>query len=287
MSEVAPREIDVTVREPETATAGFAEEQPAYRQIQLDIAERVATITLDRPDKLNAFDDAMAAAFMGALEGADKAGVRALVLRGEGKGFCAGRDLGDAKPGEEDGGAVLTDVFNPLFLRLARFPVPTFAAVHGAALGVGLGLALACDVVYAATDAKIGSPFARIGAVFDSGGHHHFVRRIGSHRTLELIYTGRLLSGEEAATWGLVNAAVPAEALVGTVRALAGKVAAGPTAAFQLSKEIVGRIETEGLGLEPVLDLEAAAQSAASRTTDYLEGITAFQAKRPPVFTGK
>jgi enoyl-CoA hydratase/carnithine racemase len=152
---------------------------------------------------------------------------------------------------------------------------------------VGLGLALACDVVYAATDAKIGSPFARIGAVFDSGGHHYFVRCIGSHRTLELIYTGRLLSGEEAASWGLVNAAVPGDELLETVRKVAGRVAAGPTRAFQLSKEIVGRIEAEGLGLEPVLDLEAAAQSAASRTDDYLEGISAFQEKRNPVFTGK
>jgi enoyl-CoA hydratase/carnithine racemase len=255
--------------------------------VRTDVTDGVAEVTLNRPEKLNAFDDAMAAAFDGALDEAGKSGARALLLRGEGKGFCAGRDLGDAKPGEEDGGAVLTDVFNPLFLRLARFPVPTFAAVHGAALGVGLGLAMACDVVYAATDAKIGSPFARIGAVFDSGGHHYFVRRIGSHRTLELIYTGRLLSGEEAAAWGLVNAAVPGDELLETVRKVAGRVATGPTRAFQLSKEIVGRIEAEGLGLEPVLDLEAAAQSAASRTDDYLEGISAFQEKRNPVFTGK
>jgi enoyl-CoA hydratase/carnithine racemase len=255
--------------------------------VQIQVADGVAEVTLDRPEKLNAFDDPMADAFMGALDEAEKAEARALVLRGEGKGFCAGRDLGDAKPGEEDGGAVLAEVYNPLFSRLATFPAPTFAAVHGAALGVGLGLALACDVVYAAADAKIGSPFARIGAVFDSGGHHYFVRRIGSHRALELIYTGRLLSGEEAAAWGLVNTAVPADELLETVRKVAGKVAAGPTAAFRLSKDIVRRIETEGLGLEAVLDLEAAAQSAASRTADYAEGIGAFQEKRSPVFTGK
>ena len=255
--------------------------------VQIQVADGLAEITLDRPEKLNAFDDAMAGAFMSTLDEAEKADVRALVLRGEGKGFCAGRDLGDAKPGEEDGGAVLSEVYNPIFTRLAGFPAPTFAAVHGAALGVGLGLALACDVVYAANDAKIGSPFARIGAVFDSGGHHYFVRRIGSHRTLELIYTGRLLSGEEAAAWGLVNAAVPADELLETVRKVAGQVAAGPTATFRLSKDIVGRIETEALGLDAVLELEAAAQSAASRTADYAEGIGAFQSKRAPNFSGK
>jgi enoyl-CoA hydratase/carnithine racemase len=254
--------------------------------VQIQVADGLAEVTLDRPEKLNAFDDAMAGAFMSTLDEAEKAHVRALILRGEGKGFCAGRDLGDAKPGEEDGGAVLSEVYNPIFTRLAGFPVPTFAAVHGAALGVGLGLALACDVVYVASDAKIGSPFARIGAVLDSGAHHHFVRRIGSHRALELIYTGRLLSGEEAAAWALVNAALPADDLLATVRKLAGKVAAGPTAAFRFSKEIVGRIETEGMGLDAVLDLEAAAQSAASRTADYIEGIGAFQEKRSPNFTG-
>ena len=255
--------------------------------VRTDVRDGVAEVTLDRPEKLNAFDDAMVGAFQGALDQAEGAGVRALVLRGEGKGFCAGRDLGDAKPGDEDGGAVLADLYNPLFSRLAGFPAPTFAAVHGAALGVGLGLALACDVVYAAADAKIGSPFARIGAVLDSGGHHYFVRRLGAHRALELIYTGRLLSGEEAAQWGLLNAAVPAADLLETVRNLARQVAAGPTAAFRLSKEIVSRIETDGLGLAAVLDLEAAAQSAASRTADYVEGIGAFQEKRTPEFTGK
>jgi enoyl-CoA hydratase/carnithine racemase len=255
--------------------------------VRTEVSDGVAEVTLDRPEKLNAFDDAMAAAFGAALDEAESSGARALVLRGEGKGFCAGRDLGDAKPGEEDGGLVLADVYNPLFSRLAAFPAPTFAAVHGAALGVGLGLALACDVVYAATDAKIGSPFARIGAVFDSGGHHYFVRRLGSHRALELIYTGRLLSGDEASQWGLVNSAIPAADLLATVRDMARKVAAGPSAAFGLSKEIVGRIETEGLGLAAVLDLEAAAQSAASRSADYVEGISAFQEKRTPNFTGK
>src|SRR5207247_10895798 len=109
--------------------------------------------------------------------------------------------------------AILRDTFNPLMEQMAHFPAPTIAAVQGAALGTGLGLALACDLVYAADDARIGSPFARIGAVLDSGAHLAFVQRVGTHRALELIYTGRLLSGREAAEWGLVNGSVPADAL--------------------------------------------------------------------------
>ncbi len=120
--------------------------------------------------------------------------------------------------------------------RIVAFPAPTFAAVHGACLGAGLGLALGCDVVYVADDAKIGSPFARIGAVLDSGGHSFFVSRLGTHRALELIYTGRLLSGIEAAQLGLVNRSMPKDSLVAETRKVAAQVAQGPTAAFMQSK---------------------------------------------------
>ena len=170
---------------------------------------------------------------------------------------------------------------------MAAFPAPTFAAVHGACLGVGLGLALACDVVYIADDAKIGSPFARIGAVLDTGGHSFFVARLGSHRALELIYTGRLLSGTEAAALGLVNQSMPRESLLAHARKIAGQVAQGPTAAFMQSKHLVRRIDEEALGLFAVLKCEAQAQGAAGRTADYKEGITAFQQKRTPKFQGK
>lgn len=255
--------------------------------VQTHMTGSVAEIVLDRPDKLNAVDEGMVEELHRALDDAEAAGVRAVVVRGEGRGFSAGRDLGNARPGDEDAEVILAELFNPLLLRLARFPAPSFAAVHGPALGVGLGLALACDVVYAATDAKMGSPFARIGAVLDSGGHLHLVRRLGAHRALEVIYTGRLLTGAEAADWGLVNAAVAAADLVEVVRAMATAVAAGPTAAFRLSKELVARIDAEGLGLEAVLAAEAVAQGAASRTSDYAEGIGAFQEKRPAIFTGR
>ena len=213
--------------------------------VGISIIDNIAEVVLNRPDKLNAVNPAMIGDLHTAFGEAEAAGVRALLLRGEGRGFCAGRDLADAEPGVEDAEAILAEI-NPLFSRLSEFPAPTFAAVHGAALGLGLGLALACDVVVVADDAKIGSPFARIGAVLDSGGHHHFVQRVGPHRALELIYTGRLLSGAEAASWGLVNAAVSGDQLLDTVRTMAATVASGPTAAFLLSKDLVRRINERG-----------------------------------------
>jgi len=164
--------------------------------------------------------------------------------------------------------------------------VPTIAAVHGACLGTGLGLALACDIVYAADDARIGSPFARIGAVLDSGAHAAFVERVGAHRALELVYTGRLLSGREAAEWGLVNRSVAGADLVRRTREMAASIARGPTAAFLESKRLVRSIADGTLTFSQVLAAEAAAQGRASHTHDYQDGISAFQEKRTPSFTG-
>jgi 2-(1,2-epoxy-1,2-dihydrophenyl)acetyl-CoA isomerase len=255
--------------------------------VELAVENGLAEIVLNRPDKMNALNDAMVAELNECLERAASQGVRALMIRGQGASFCAGRDLADADPGNEDAEAIIESVFNPLIKRIVAFPVPTFAAVHGACLGVGLGLALGCDVTYVADDAKLGSPFARIGAVLDSGGHSFFVSRLGAHRALELIYTGRLLSGTEAAQLGLVNRSLPKEALVEETRKVATQVAQGPTAAFMQSKRLVRGIDEEGMGLFAVLKCEAQAQGAAGRTADYKEGITAFQQKRAPKFIGK
>ncbi len=255
--------------------------------VDILIENSVAEVVLNRPDKMNALNNSMVNELNNAFDAAEKGHVRALMIRGEGPSFCAGRDLADADPGNEDAERIVREIFNPLVRRLADFPAPTFAAVHGACLGVGLGLALACDVVYVSEDAKIGSPFARIGAVLDSGGHAFFVQRIGSHRALELIYTGRLLSGAEAAAWGLVNQSVARGDLVPKVRQLAAQVAGGPTAAFLQSKQIVRMIDEEAAGLSEVLNREARAQGAAGKTADYKEGISAFQQKRPAKFLGR
>lgn len=254
--------------------------------VLLELDGPAGELVLNRPDKVNAVDESMVADLHARLDEAEQAKVRALVVRGEGRGFCAGRDLAAAEPLDEDGEAILNDSLNPVVERLARFPAPTFCALHGPALGTGLGLALACDVVYAADDARIGSPFARIGAVLDSGAHDFLVRRIGAHRTLELVYTGRMLSGIEAAEWGIVNRSVARLDLLARVRAMARQVANGPTAAFLASKALVWRIADEALAFSDVLRAEAAAQGAASATHDYREGIGAFQEKRNPTFTG-
>jgi enoyl-CoA hydratase/carnithine racemase len=246
----------------------------------------LAEIVLSRPDKLNALTVEMIEQLHASLMAAEQANVRALVLRGEGRGFSAGRDLSGVDPATDDAERVLTEVVSPLIRRVREFPAPTFAAVQGACLGIGLGLALACDVVIVGEDARMGSPFARLGAVLDSGGHAFFLERLGSHRTLELIYTGRLLSGSEAEAWGLVNRCVPNDRLLEEVRGMATQVASGPTVAYRASKVLVRRILDEHLVLEEILSAEAAAQGAAMRTADCREGFAAFQARREAHFIG-
>jgi enoyl-CoA hydratase/carnithine racemase len=262
-------------------------ESEQHGNVRLSVEDGVAELVLDRPDKMNAMNVAMVRALIESLDAAETAGARALLVRGEGRAFCSGRDLSEADPLHEDGEAILRDLVNPLMARMSGLAMPTIAAVHGACLGTGLGLALACDIAYAADDARIGSPFARIGAVLDSGAHAAFVSRVGPHRALELVYTGRLLSGREAAEWGLVNRSVAAADLVRRTRELARTVAQGPTAAFLESKRIVRRIQDESPSLADLLAAEAAAQGRASRTHDYQDGISAFQEKRRPTFIGR
>ena len=254
--------------------------------VELATDRSIARLALNRPEKLNAVNGEMAADLLEALAQVAGEGPRVLVLSGAGRGFCAGRDLGEADPADEDAEARLSEIFNPLFVAIRDLPMPTIAQVHGPALGIGLGLALACDIVYAAASAKVGSPFARLGAVLDSGGHRYLVDRVGPHRALELIYTGRLISGVEAAELGLVNGAFPDEELAAATEDVAARIATGPTIAFALSKDLVQRIEDAGMAFDAVLAAEAAAQGAASRTADYREGISAFQQKRRPTFTG-
>jgi enoyl-CoA hydratase/carnithine racemase len=262
-------------------------ESDGERAVLLTVEDGVAELVLNRPAKMNAMNAAMVRELRESLDHVEAAGARAMLVRGEGRAFCSGRDLADADPLHEDGEAILRDTLNPLIERMTTVAVPTIAAVQGACLGTGLGLALACDITYAADDARIGSPFARIGAVLDSGAHAAFVARIGAHRALELIYTGRLLSGREAAEWGLVNRSVAGADLLRRTRELAASIARGPTAAFLESKRIVRSITDTSPSFAEVLAAEAAAQGRASRTHDYQDGISAFQEKRKPAFTGQ
>lgn len=256
-------------------------------QARYSLADGCAQIVLNRPAQLNAMTPEMVDQILEGVRAATQAGARALLIRAEGRGFCAGRDIGGAKPGEEDGGQVLAEVFNPMVQTVSDLPIPTIAAVQGACLGTGLGLALACDVVIAADDAKFGSPFGKIGAVLDSGAHRAFVSRLGPAVTMDLIYSGRFLSGQQAAAAGLVSRSVPLEELESTALELARTVAQGPGRAFAESKAIVRRLGEAPATLAEVLELEAGAQSRASRTKDYVEGFTAFLERRTPTFTGE
>ncbi|MBE7956192.1 enoyl-CoA hydratase/isomerase family protein [Microbacterium oxydans] len=255
--------------------------------IDLTIADDVAMIVLDAPSKLNALDERALAELDAAYVEAEAAGVRALVLRGEGRAFCAGRDISGVDPRDDDVLGYLGGLVTPLLQRMSRFPAPTFAVAHGACLGVGLGLLIATDVVYVAESAKIGSPFAALGATLDSGGHALFLDRLGAHKTLDLIYTGRLMSGTEAVASGLFSRVFPDDEVVRATTDAAAAAARGATAAFLASKELIARIRDERLALWDAVGIENAAQAALCDTDDYREGFAAFQEKRRPEFRGR
>ncbi|WP_091034636.1 enoyl-CoA hydratase/isomerase family protein [Microbacterium oxydans] len=255
--------------------------------IDLTVADDVATIVLNAPAKLNALDERALAELDAAYEAAEVAGVRALVLRGEGRAFCAGRNISGVDPRNDDVLGYLGGLVTPLLQRMARFPAPTFAVAHGACLGVGLGLLIATDVVYVAESAKIGSPFAALGATLDSGGHALFLDRLGAHKTLDLIYTGRLMSGAEAVASGLFSRVFPDDEVVQATTDAAAAAARGATAAFLASKELIARIRDERLALWDAVGIENAAQAALCDTDDYREGFAAFQEKRKPEFRGR
>nr|WP_274637503.1 enoyl-CoA hydratase/isomerase family protein [Microbacterium bovistercoris] len=254
--------------------------------IDLTVDGDIAEIVLNAPDRLNALDEDALRELDAAYADAEQAGVRALLLRGEGRAFCAGRDIAGVDPATDDVPGYLDTLLTPLLRRMASFPAPTFAAAQGACLGVGLGLLIATDVVYVADTAKIGSPFAALGALLDSGGHALFADRLGPHKTLDLIYTGRLMTGEEAVASGLFSRVFPADRVQEAASTAVRATAAGATAALLASKTIVGRLRDERMLLWETMAREAHAQAQLAQTADYREGFAAFQQKRPPVFRG-
>ncbi|MCI0156335.1 enoyl-CoA hydratase/isomerase family protein [Leifsonia shinshuensis] len=255
--------------------------------IDLTIHDGIAHVTLNAPERLNALGPDDLRALDAAYAEAEAAGVRALVLRGEGRSFCAGRDIAGVDPATDDVPGYLDGLVTPLLRRMSAFPAPTFAAARGAALGVGLGLLIATDVVFVADDAKVGSPFAALGAALDSGGHWLLVSRLGPHRALDLIYSGRLISGTEAVAGGLFSRALPAGELEAAVSEAAAAAARGATQAFLASKRIVTGLRDGELDFWSSVSAETEAQTALRDTDDYREGFAAFQQKRPPVFRGR
>lgn len=254
--------------------------------IDLTIADDVAHVVLNAPQKRNSLDERALTELDEAYDAAESAGVRALVLRGEGAGFCAGRDISGVDPATDDVTGYLDGLLTPLMKKMSAFPAPTFAAAHGACLGVGLGLLISTDVVYVADTAKIGSPFAALGATLDSGGHALLYERLGAHKTLDLIYTGRLMSGTEAVQSGLFSQALPAEDVRAATEDAASRTAIGATQAFLASKRLIARLRDEKLVMWDAVAIENANQAALRDTDDYREGFAAFQQKRRPDFTG-
>jgi 2-(1,2-epoxy-1,2-dihydrophenyl)acetyl-CoA isomerase len=259
--------------------------EPSYQAIRVELADAVATITLNRPESLNALNAAMRAELLSAVKsaGRDEA-VRAVVITGAGRGFCSGADLRGGS-GERDFRRVLSDEYNPLMTAIRELPKPVIAAVNGVAAGAGVSLALACDLVYAADDARFIWAFVRIGLVPDSGSTRTLVRALGRHRAARLIFSGEPLSAAEAHAAGLVTELVPADQLAGTAHAAAAKLAAAPTRAIALAKRAINHAENALLAES--LAMEAALQELAGRTEDHAEGIAAFGEKREPRFLGR
>lgn len=249
----------------------------------------VARIAFNRPDKLNSFTRAMHADLRDAITRCeDDAQIRAVVLTGNGRAFCAGQDLSDLSfvPGAmTDLGALIDTNFNPLVRRLQALPKPVIARVQGIAAGAGANVALACDLVIAARSASFLQAFVNIGLVPDSGGTHFLPKRVGTARAMGLAMLGEKLSAEQAAQWGLIWECVDDDQLDDRVSSLARRLAAMPTRALAACKQAIHAAAT--LDLSAQLDLERDLQSQLGASHDYGEGVNAFLNKRKPVFEGR
>jgi len=256
-----------------------------YETILFDQADGIARITLNRPDRLNSFTRVMHAELQTALDEAKDA--RVVILTGAGRGFCAGQDLNDraVAPGQAvDLGETVEESWNPLVRRLAIMPQPILAKVNGVAAGAGANIALACDIVVAAREAKFIQSFSALGLIPDSGGSWHLPRLVGQARALGLALTGEPITAEKAADWGLIWKAVDAETLDAEVDAIAARLASLPPLGLAAIKAIIR--STGSRTLDQELDLQRDEMRRLGFTEDYREGVAAFLEKRPARFTG-
>ncbi len=245
----------------------------------------VLTITLNRPEVLNAFDRAMHERFAAALKEARDPDVRAVVLTGAGRGFCVGQDLNEFREEAGDIAARLRSTYNPNVLALRALEKPVIAAVNGPAAGAGLSLACACDMRIVSARATFVPAFINIGLVPDTGGSYFVARLLGYARAFEWLASGRRLTAAEAHAWGLVSEVVEADALAERAAEVAGSLAAMPTRGIGMTKRLLDRATTSTL--EEHLEREAQLQAAAARSEDFAEGVAAFVEKREPRFRGR
>ncbi|MEM9634509.1 MAG: 2-(1,2-epoxy-1,2-dihydrophenyl)acetyl-CoA isomerase PaaG [Pseudomonadota bacterium] len=257
--------------------------------VMADVEDGVLRLTLNRPDKLNAFNEAMHHALRERLSEAESnLDIRAVLLTGSGRAFCAGQDLSDRdmRSGGKapDLGNTLETLYNPLVRQIRTLQMPVICAVNGVAAGAGANIALSCDIVIAAQSAKFIQAFSRIGLVPDSGGTWFLPRLIGEARAKALAMTAEPLDANTASQWGLIWKSVPDGELQDEAMSLAKKMAGGPTTGLALTKQLIQ--EASDQALDEHLDAERDAQRQAGKTDDYREGVAAFLEKRPARFTG-
>jgi len=257
----------------------------AYEFITFDIRANVAESVLNRPDRLNAITPRMLAEIGAALDGAVAQGARAILMTGAGRAFCSGADIiGGDESLPEDLGDLLATHYNPLVRKFAALPVPVVTAVNGLAAGAGCSLALLGDFVLAARPAYFLLAFVNIGLVPDVGATWLVAKAVGRARALEMMLLGERIPAHQAESWGLIHKALDEAVLLDEARALAVRLANGPTQAIAMMRQAVTAALSSDL--DAALDLEAQHQRKAGRTADFAEGVCAFQEKRQARFTG-